>query len=64
MRYRAPIFKHDFFRFFFRVGLCSHTVLTFAGHVAARQTSDERASIEMHRCGGQGVHPISIKNTC
>ena len=64
MRYYAPIFKYEFLPFFFCVGLCSHTVLTYAEHVAAQWTLDPRASLEMRQCGGHRVHPISIKSTC
>ena len=42
----------------------SHTVLTFAGHMAARQTSDARALIETRWCDGRGVHLISIMSMC
>ena len=29
-----------------------------------QRTSDPRASLEMRRCGGHGVHPIANHNTC
>ena len=69
MRYRTPLFNFTYSYIFFRVGLCGGSYLAphvsyLAGHVAAQRTSDPRASLEMHRCGGHGVHPISIKSTC
>ena len=32
----VPLFNRVVFLLFFRVGLCSHTALTYAGRVAAR----------------------------
>ena len=40
MRYHAPIFMHDKFFFFFRVGLCPTRYLPFAGDVAAYRALD------------------------
>ena len=39
MRYRTPIFNRIISKYFFRVGLCSHTI-HFCSYVAAGQSSD------------------------
>ena len=59
MCYRALIFEHKIFRYFFRVGLCPTHVLPFAGDVDARRASD---SVRTAEIAWTRVHAI-IKST-
>ena len=61
MRYRAPLFIRVIFHSFLRVGLCSHTVLPFAGDVDARRASD---SVRMTEIAWTRVHTIIKSGTC
>ena len=61
MRYRTQLFKLTFLCFFFRVGLCSHTVLTFC-----RQRG-RTAGVGFDQDGGDLVDPSPRDlnyNTC
>ena len=60
-RYTAPIFILTNCALFFRVGLCSHTVLPFAGDVDARRALD---SVKTAEIVWTRVHAISKLFTC
>ena len=64
LRYAAPPFILTVLLFFFRVGLCSHRVLTIAGHMAASWTLDTCISTKSRQYDGLGVHAIIDQDTC
>ena len=61
MRYRAPPFKLNVIRVFFRVGLCSHTASSFAGDVARRHELD---AIRTAKIAWTRVRAIIKSGTC
>ena len=61
MSITAALFNRVVVFFFFRVGLCSHTALTYAGRVAARGASDAGGTVEIT---WTRVHAITDQSMC
>ena len=63
-RMHPPPFNRKKRGYFLHVGLCSHTVLPFAGDVALRETSDSITRRRDSLIAWTGVHAITNQGTC